>query len=76
MKYPNQIRQRRQIDALTGIKSSLDQIRSVISLIYLQLKDILFTYYFGICIFHYMYMQYHLIKKVYYLRYLRQYQLL
>ena len=35
MKYPNQIRQRRQIDALTGIKSSLDQIRSVISLIYL-----------------------------------------
>ena len=35
MRYPNQIKQRRQIDALTGIKSSLDHIRSVIALIYL-----------------------------------------
>lgn len=35
MKYPNQIKQRRQIDALTGIKSSLNHIRSVIALIYL-----------------------------------------
>lgn len=35
MRYPNPIKQRRQIDALTGIKSSLDHIRSVIALIYL-----------------------------------------
>lgn len=35
MSYPNQIKQRRKIDALTGIKSSLDQLRSVIALIYL-----------------------------------------
>lgn len=35
MRYPNQIRQRRQIDALTGIKSSLDHLRSVIALVYL-----------------------------------------
>lgn len=35
MRYPNQIKKRRKIDALTGIKSSLDKIRSVISLVYL-----------------------------------------
>lgn len=35
MSYPRQIRVRRKIDALTGIKSSLDHIRSVISLVYL-----------------------------------------
>ena len=35
MSYPRQIRARRKIDALTGIKSSLDHIRSVISLVYL-----------------------------------------
>lgn len=35
MRYPNQIRQRRKIDALTGIKSSLDKIRSVIAFVYL-----------------------------------------
>lgn len=35
MRYPNPFRPRRQIDALTGIKSSLDHIRSVIALVYL-----------------------------------------
>lgn len=35
MSYPKQLKLRRKIDALTGIKSSLDQIRSVISLVYL-----------------------------------------
>ena len=35
MSYPKQIRVRKKIDALTGIKSSLDQLRSVISLVYL-----------------------------------------
>ena len=35
MIYPKQIKTRRKIDALTGIKSSLDQIRSVVSLVYL-----------------------------------------
>ena len=35
MNYPKQIKARRKIDALTGIKSSLDQIRSVIALVYL-----------------------------------------
>ena len=35
MSYPRQIRARKKIDALTGIKSSLDHIRSVISLLYL-----------------------------------------
>ena len=36
MSYPKQLKARRKIDALTGIKSSLDQIRSVISLVYLM----------------------------------------
>ena len=36
MSYPKQLKVRRKIDALTGIKSSLDQIRSVISLVYLM----------------------------------------
>ena len=35
MNYPKQLKARKKIDALTGIKSSLDQIRSVISLVYL-----------------------------------------
>ena len=35
MRYPNQIKARRKIEALTGIKSSLDRIRSVIALVYL-----------------------------------------
>ncbi len=35
MSYPKQIKVRRKIDALTGIKSSLDKIRSVISFVYL-----------------------------------------
>lgn len=35
MNYPKQIKVRKKIEALTGIKSSLDQIRSVISLVYL-----------------------------------------
>ena len=35
MSYPKQLKARKKIDALTGIKSSLDQIRSVISLVYL-----------------------------------------
>ena len=35
MNYPKQIKARRKIDALTGIKSSLDNLRSVISLVYL-----------------------------------------
>ena len=35
MNYPKQIKARRKIDALTGIKSSLDHIRSVIALTYL-----------------------------------------
>ena len=35
MNYPNQLKNRRTIEALTGIKSSLDQIRSVIALVYL-----------------------------------------
>ena len=35
MSYPKQIKARRKIDALTGIKSSLDKIRSVISFVYL-----------------------------------------
>lgn len=35
MSYPKQIKARRKIDALTGIKSSLDHIRSVIALVYL-----------------------------------------
>ena len=35
MSYPKEIKARKKIDALTGIKSSLDQIRSVIALVYL-----------------------------------------
>lgn len=35
MNYPKQIKTRKKIDALTGIKSSLDKIRSVIALVYL-----------------------------------------
>ena len=35
MSYPKQIKARRKIDALTGIKSSLDRIRSVIAFVYL-----------------------------------------
>ena len=35
MNYPKQLKTRKKIDALTGIKSSLDHIRSVISLVYL-----------------------------------------
>lgn len=35
MNYPDQIIPRPKIDALTGIKSSLDKIRSVIALVYL-----------------------------------------
>lgn len=35
MNYPKQIKTRKKIEALTGIKSSLDQIRSVIALVYL-----------------------------------------
>ena len=35
MNYPKRIKTRKKIDALTGIKSSLDQIRSVIALVYL-----------------------------------------
>lgn len=35
MRYPNQIKSRFKIEALTGIKSSLDKIRSVIALVYL-----------------------------------------
>ena len=35
MSYPKQIKARRKIEALTGIKSSLDKIRSVIALVYL-----------------------------------------
>ena len=35
MSYPKRIKVRKKIDALTGIKSSLDQIRSVIALVYL-----------------------------------------
>ena len=35
MNYPKQIKVRKKIDALTGVKSSLDQIRSVIALVYL-----------------------------------------
>lgn len=35
MSYPKQIQTRKKIDALTGIKSSLDHLRSVISLVYL-----------------------------------------
>ena len=35
MNYPKQLRTRKKIDALTGVKSSLDHIRSVISLVYL-----------------------------------------
>ena len=35
MSYPKQIKARKKIDALTGVKSSLDQIRSVIALVYL-----------------------------------------
>lgn len=35
MSYPKQIKTRRKIEALTGIKSSLDKIRSVIALVYL-----------------------------------------
>lgn len=36
MSYPNKIKARRKIDALTGIKSSLEKIRSVIALTYLM----------------------------------------
>lgn len=35
MNYPKQIKARKKIEALTGIKSSLDRIRSVIALVYL-----------------------------------------
>lgn len=35
MSYPKQIKARRKIEALTGIKSSLDKIRSVIAFVYL-----------------------------------------
>lgn len=35
MNYPDPITSRRKIEALTGIKSSLDKIRSVIALVYL-----------------------------------------
>lgn len=35
MSYPKQLKSRRKIEALTGIKSSLDKIRSVIALVYL-----------------------------------------
>ena len=35
MNYPKQIKARRKIEALTGIKSSLDKIRSVIAFVYL-----------------------------------------
>lgn len=35
MSYPKQLIARRKIEALTGIKSSLDKIRSVIALVYL-----------------------------------------
>lgn len=35
MRYPRQIKTRRKIEALTGIKSSLDKIRSVIAFVYL-----------------------------------------
>lgn len=35
MSYPKQLKARRKIEALTGIKSSLDKIRSVIALVYL-----------------------------------------
>ena len=35
MRYPKQLKTRRKIEALTGIKSSLDKIRSVIALVYL-----------------------------------------
>lgn len=35
MSYPKQIKARRKIEALTGIKSSLDKIRAVIALVYL-----------------------------------------
>ena len=35
MSYPKQIKARRKIEALTGIKSSLDKIRSVIALVYI-----------------------------------------
>ena len=35
MRYPKQIKARRKIEALTGIKSSLDKIRSVIAFVYL-----------------------------------------
>lgn len=35
MSYPKQIKTRRKIEALTGIKSSLDKIRSVIAFVYL-----------------------------------------
>ncbi len=35
MIYPKQIKTRKKIEALTGIKSSLDKIRSVIALVYL-----------------------------------------
>ena len=35
MSYPKEIKARKKIDALTGIKSSLDQLRSVIALVYL-----------------------------------------
>lgn len=35
MRYPRQIKTRRKIEALTGIKSSLDKIRTVIAFVYL-----------------------------------------
>ena len=35
MRYPRQIKTRRKIEALTGIKSPLDKIRSVIAFVYL-----------------------------------------
>lgn len=35
MRYPRQIKTRRKIEALTGVKSSLDKIRSVIAFVYL-----------------------------------------
>ncbi len=35
MRYPKQIKSRSKIEALTGIKSSLDKIRSVIAFVYL-----------------------------------------
>lgn len=35
MRYPKQIKSRNKIEALTGIKSSLDKIRSVIAFVYL-----------------------------------------